>query len=110
MESDLEAAIIKYNGQKAKIGRRRKIVSNSETLVLKTKSDTAKARLGMHLLGSITSMCELGGSCEQPCLLDPKVQTFRVGRFHIEFCILPWCQIYCSVSRLKVDTKYSVET
>jgi hypothetical protein len=85
VESDLKPALIKYNGQKANVGRRRKIVSNSETLVLKTKSDTAKVRLGTQLLESPTSLCGLGSSCEQPCLLDPKVQTLRVGRYHIEF-------------------------
>jgi hypothetical protein len=85
VESDLKTALIKYNGQKENVGRRRKIGSNSETLVLKTKRDTAKVRLGTHLLGSPTALCGLGNSCEQPCLLDPKVQTLRVGRFHIEF-------------------------
>jgi hypothetical protein len=110
VKSDLKYALIKYNGQKANVGRRRQIVTNSETLVLKTKSDTAKVRLGTHLVESPTSLRGLGSSCEQPRLLDPNVQTLRVGRFHIEFCILPWRQIYCSISRLKTGTRYSVET
>lgn len=49
-ESDLKAALIKYNGQKANVGRGRKVVPNRETLVLKTKNYTAKLRLGMNLL------------------------------------------------------------
>jgi len=71
VESDLKAALVKYNGQKANVGRRRKMVTNSETLVLKTKSDATKVRLGTHLLESPTSLCGMGISCEQPCLLGP---------------------------------------
>jgi hypothetical protein len=52
LESDLKAVLIKYKGYKANIGRRRQIVTNSETVVLKTNSDTAKVRLGTHLLES----------------------------------------------------------
>jgi hypothetical protein len=70
--SDLKAMFIKQKGETANVGRGRKIAINSGRPVLKTKSYTARGRLGMHVLESLTSLCELGSLFEYPCLLHPK--------------------------------------